>query len=157
MISAPDDIIKQTAGCNALQQCTPKRWDAASVPHLGLSSMEGYARVDPPTTTSGGVIRALHPPFQVCRDEVKCAHTVDRHHCGVSIKIGQCLQDVGDCLASSLGLEGVLMRGCGNFNLGSELLGNGSSNESPENVPYNLALLLGVHCARSPRRDLVPN
>ena len=80
---------------------------------------------------------------------------------------------------------------------GSELLGNGLSNESPENVPTTIpltppsgfwrgvilprvaqccrvsmrltegergrqsfqkdqALLLGMHCARSPRRDLVP-
>ena len=48
-------------------------------------------------------------------------------------KIDQCLQCVGDCLASTLGLEGVLMRGL----QPSELLGNGSSNESPKNVPYN--------------------
>ena len=45
---------------------------------------------------------------------------------------------MGECLASSLGLEGVLMRGSGNFNLGSELLGNGSSNESPEKLPVRL-------------------
>ena len=39
--------------------------DSASVPHLGLSGMEGYARVD--LQPSGGAIRGMHPPFQVCR------------------------------------------------------------------------------------------
>ena len=30
-----------------LDETAPNRWDTASVPHLGLSSMEGYARMNP--------------------------------------------------------------------------------------------------------------